>query len=48
MLNDSELITESIIPETGEKTARNYHFTDEECVIVSLIAFSFLQEIFYF
>ncbi|CAH4037227.1 unnamed protein product [Pieris brassicae] len=33
MQNESELITESVIPETGEKTSRHYLFTDEECVI---------------
>lgn len=28
-------MTQSVIPETGEKCGRHYMFTDEECVIVS-------------
>ncbi|CAK1545187.1 unnamed protein product [Leptosia nina] len=32
--NDNEVLTESVIPESGEKCARHYQFTDEECIIV--------------
>ncbi|XP_038215743.1 fatty acid-binding protein, adipocyte-like [Zerene cesonia] len=31
--NDNEIITESVIPATGEKCGRHYLFTDDECVI---------------
>ncbi|CAH0721873.1 unnamed protein product, partial [Brenthis ino] len=33
LINDNELVTESIIPETGAKCGRHYLFTDDECVI---------------
>ncbi|XP_049867604.1 fatty acid-binding protein-like [Pectinophora gossypiella] len=31
--NDNEMITNSVIPETGDKCARHYLFTDDECVV---------------
>lgn len=33
IVNDSEVVTESVIPETGEKCGRHYLFTEEGCVI---------------
>ncbi|CAG9585187.1 unnamed protein product [Danaus chrysippus] len=33
LINDNELMTESVIPETGDKCGRHYLFTDEECII---------------
>ncbi|KAI5644441.1 lipocalin / cytosolic fatty-acid binding protein family domain-containing protein [Phthorimaea operculella] len=33
IVNDHEMVTNSVIPETGDKTSRHYHFTDEECVV---------------
>lgn len=34
IINDNELVTNSTIPETGEKCSRHYYFTDDECVVV--------------
>ncbi|XP_045491321.1 fatty acid-binding protein, adipocyte-like isoform X2 [Colias croceus] len=31
--NDNEVITDSVIPDSGEKCGRQYLFTDDECVI---------------
>lgn len=33
LVNDNEVVTKSVIPETGEKCGRHYLFTDKECVI---------------
>ncbi|XP_023946857.1 fatty acid-binding protein 12 [Bicyclus anynana] len=33
LVNDNELVTQSVIPETGDKCGRHYMFTDDECVI---------------
>ncbi|KAM3963031.1 fatty acid-binding protein, adipocyte isoform 1-T2 [Aphomia sociella] len=33
IVNDSEIVTESVIPETGAVCGRHYKFTDEGCVI---------------
>lgn len=35
MVNDNELKTDSVIPESGDKCGRHYFFTDEECLVVS-------------
>ncbi|XP_031768425.2 fatty acid-binding protein-like isoform X1 [Galleria mellonella] len=33
IVNDNEMMTESVIPETGAKCGRHYTFSDEGCVI---------------
>ncbi|XP_072937352.1 cellular retinoic acid-binding protein 2-like [Epargyreus clarus] len=33
IVNGNELVTESVIPDTGVKSGRHYLFTDDECVI---------------
>ncbi|XP_026329781.1 fatty acid-binding protein, adipocyte-like [Hyposmocoma kahamanoa] len=31
--NESEMVTNSVINETGDKCGRHYFFTDEECIV---------------
>lgn len=33
IINDNEMETKSVIPETGAKSSRLYQFTDEECIV---------------
>ncbi|KAJ0180694.1 hypothetical protein K1T71_004098 [Dendrolimus kikuchii] len=33
IINDNEVETNSVIPETGAKSKRHYLFTDEECIV---------------
>lgn len=39
ILNDNELETKSVIPESNAKCGRHYLFSDEECIIVSTIIY---------
>ncbi|XP_072944130.1 fatty acid-binding protein-like [Epargyreus clarus] len=33
IVNDNEMVTESVIPESGAKCGRHYLFSDDECVV---------------
>lgn len=44
IINDNEVETTSIIPETGAKSKRHYFFTDEECIVVSIAKHVFRLE----
>lgn len=37
--NDNELITASLIPDNGAKCARHYAFTEDECIVVSILTY---------